>query len=632
MDPGWGDSPTRSTAGDEHRGIRFLSISGTDIAVDPAAQFYTRYLVKVQLPSGKTDILPRRYREFRALHDAVRLLPASDRPQRSELPMITSKKWGGSNTQELVEKRTRKLQEYLVSLSSIALLFPAVERVLDGFFTLAADDATGGGADDDEDSGLGGALDDVSQSPAPRSAAPRPSRSSLPGVGSVAVARASLAEQGLSAAAPRTSLAGQGTSAAPPLPPPQRASFAAASPSPSPSTSPLNVGGRAPAASGLDMATGTPPTASPSREGGRCDACEREIAGAAAIVPAAAPATPTWDVGRFCSPQCERFFTAAMHKGFILTTIAGKRQIANVTAGASSAEGEGAHESAAAPPMTAPSGLPPSKIGALRSGASTWWGSARKVLGGATPAGPPSTTPKGSGGGGGGFGFEPESRRGSAADDGGTAVEGGRKEASGSRGSSNYGGAGASSGDEGDPGGIATCGTGIDDDAERQKFFLDRRKDRNSTRILTKWGTVRSLMIASTAISGIGASPAPATAPAPARGSRELEASAPVPPPPPPPSVTKTTPPPPPLRRSASVDSSGVAGAAVSTAEVLHQKGFLWKRGGYKGEARKARGRPANWCDPRPMPLQGVAKRGSGATLSSGTARSTTTRRHAACC
>lgn len=578
MDPGWGDSPTRSTVGDEHRGIRFLSISGTDIAVDPAAQFYTRYLVKVQLPSGKTDILPRRYREFRALHDAVRSLPASDRPQRSELPMITSKKWGGSNTQELVDKRTRKLQEYLVSLSSIALLFPAVERVLDGFFTLAADDAAG--ADDDEDGGLGGALDDVSLSPVTRAGAPRPSRSSLPGVGSVAAARASLAEQGLSAAAPRTSLAGPGSSAAPPLPPPQRASFAAASPPPSSTGSPFIVGGRAPAAGGLEMATGTPPAASPSREGGRCDACGREIAGAAASLPAAAPATPTWDVGRFCSPQCERFFTAAMHKGFIVTTIAGKRQIANVTAGASSAVGDGAPESAAAPLTAASSGLPPSKIGALRSGASTWWGSARKVLGGATPAGPPSTTPKGASAGG--FGFEPESRRGSAADDG--AVEG-RKEASGSRGSSNYGGAGASSGDEGDPGATAR-GTGIDDDDdERQKFFLDRRKDRNSTRILTKWGTVRSLMTAST---GIGvAAPAPAPPP-PSRGSRELDAAAPVPPPPPPPSVTKTTPPPPPVRRSASLDTGGVAGAVVSTAEVLHQKGFLWKRGGYKGEARRA--------------------------------------------
>lgn len=492
----------------ETRGARFLLISGHDIAVDQNAQFFTRYLVKVLLPSGKTHVIPRRYRQFRALHEAIRALPAIERPARHELPGITSKKWGGANTPELIDKRTRKLQDYLLAVSSIALLFPSVDRELQAFFSATQDDAPDG-VPDDEDAGL---VDVTASSDKPGTAdppsaqpPPPPSRSSLPPTATRA-SLTSVARSSMTAVAQGSAIS-------------TRSSLVAAEPG-----------------------AGAPSLGSQ----GRCCACDKDLSSAVPVV-AASPASCTWDTARFCSPQCERFFSAAMHKGFTITAIAGKRQIANVPA-AGDVEAGGLE----------PASNAHHRLGALRSGASTWWGSARKVLVGGSPTAPPSaaSTPRGSASG---SALDGEARRSSTADDEG----GGRKDGTNSHGSSVLG-AGASSGEEAEGGG-GSSRLGRDESIdEHHKFFLDRRKRRDSARVLTKWGSLGSLV---SSRSGVTV----------AKSARDSDPPA----PPPPPLSSKPAAPQAPPRRSPT--TGPVPAVQLMPAEVLHYKGFLWKRGGFKG-------------------------------------------------
>ena len=455
-----------------HLGVRYVSISGHDIAVDQAAQFFTRYIIKVMLSNGKTELIPRRYRQFRVLHEAVRALPASERPSRSELPAITSKKWGGANTPELVEKRTRKLHDYLVSLSSIALLFPAVDKCLQDFFTAAdVDDVSGDGHDDDD-----GDLAGAGPSDEPDAAVGRPGRTSISAAGS---ARMSLVTQALA-----------------------------------------------------PSATTEHAMDAPGEDGsieGRCAACDKVLS--AAPTPSANP-----DAGLFCSPQCERFYSAALHKGFKIAAIGGKRQIAS----AASVADWDAHT----PPVDY-AATHHTKLGTIKSGTSTWWGSARKVLGGATPP-VPSTSPRG---GAGTDSIEPR-RSSSGVEEGSD----GRKDASDSRGS----GAAASSGDEVE-GGMPTVRSDLGGgDDEHHKFFRDRRKERDSTRVLTKWGSLRNLMSASRALSHSNSS---------AKSARD-SISTPLP-------SSKILPVAPPR--------SSPSSASAINVEILNHKGFMWKRGGFKG-------------------------------------------------
>jgi hypothetical protein len=478
---------------------RFVAIVGSDIACDAAARFYTRYLIKVQRANGATEVVARRYREFRALYETIRELPSDERPPRSELPRITSKKFS-SLAEELIEKRKRKLSDFLLRLSSVALLFPSVNRELVLFFTaVSAESSTKG---DSASSGGANAASltvkhEVGASPSARLSEPR-------------------AMHGHAPASERAEEWPSGD---------------------------LGLGGAVASTS-------------------RCSACDKPVTDN--ISAASAGAAAVWDRSRFCSPQCERFYSAMNKKGFTITAIGGQRQITVGGDAAASTDAVGSHTnpagSSSAPTTSASSSQ---RLTSLRA-ASTWWGSARK--GGLLSSG---TTPA------------EQTRPVAIAEEGG------------SRRGSSF--AGVSSGEEGGGSRRSSAIAAEEEEEEQRKFFSSRRRPHDNARVLTKWSSVRALLQASSAASllsgqrisressrdldsalsaaepgartssGSGTnSTIPSTAAAPSSAWHAASA-----PPLPPPAHQRTR--------------SAAAVLPASVIEVVHHRGLLWKRGGYKG-------------------------------------------------
>jgi hypothetical protein len=455
----------------------FIKISGTDIACDQDARFYTRYLIELQHPDGSTSVIARRYREFRSLYESIRELPATERPQRSELPRITSKKLGSSLAEELINKRMRKLSEFLLVISSVALLFPAVKRELVLFFT----------------------ADSIVNDEVASAVRSRPFKSSI--------IPTALAEGAILSAAPAPQL---------------RSSIAVHDIRPGVSDAAVD-------------------TVEPCIEI-RCNACDKPLSDSSFLASAL-----SWDSSRFCSPQCERFFAAMNKKGFTIAAIGGKRQVATVHA-ASSAMDASPDVAPAIPSVVTPVTAGISRLASLRT-ASMWWGSARKGLSA------PNSEP----------------RLPSSVEEGGT---------NNRRGSSFA--AASISGDE------AERHVSVDvEEEEQRKFFSSRRKPRDNARVLTKWNSVRALLHVSSSASLVNSQRFSrensremdtTTGTTVEAGSRTSSGSGGVYYPPPPPAPRPIPPPPP-----TSISRSRSSGTAASIIEVVHHRGVMWKRGGYKG-------------------------------------------------
>ena len=98
-------------------------MDGHELAVDASGTFYAVYLLRV-IPAGGgaggEAVLRRRYRQFQDLDGKLQALPAAHRPQRKDLPVMTSKRWGLGLRDDVVEKRKRKLAEYLYEVRAQA--------------------------------------------------------------------------------------------------------------------------------------------------------------------------------------------------------------------------------------------------------------------------------------------------------------------------------------------------------------------------------------------------------------------------------------------------------------------------------------------------------------------------------
>ena len=77
--------------------LLFVAMDGHELAMDASGTFYAVYLLRV-LPAGGgaggEAVLRRRYRQFQDLDGKLQALPAAHRPQRKDLPVMTSKRWG----------------------------------------------------------------------------------------------------------------------------------------------------------------------------------------------------------------------------------------------------------------------------------------------------------------------------------------------------------------------------------------------------------------------------------------------------------------------------------------------------------------------------------------------------------
>jgi hypothetical protein len=99
----------------------FVEMLPHELAMDAHGVFFAVY--PLRLVRG---CVRKRYRNFQDLDSRLRALPAAHRPQRKDLPVLTSKRWGAGLRDDVIDKRRRKLSEYLQELSSLAAGYPAV--------------------------------------------------------------------------------------------------------------------------------------------------------------------------------------------------------------------------------------------------------------------------------------------------------------------------------------------------------------------------------------------------------------------------------------------------------------------------------------------------------------------------
>ena len=126
----------------------FVAITDSEVVIDRLGRFYARYLLKIRRGAVET-LIPRRYKQFRDLHAKLVALPASQRPPKNDLPRMTSRKWGFGVRGDVIEKRRRKLTEYLTILSAMGATHRAVAAALEEFYAQAVDDSPA--AADEED-------------------------------------------------------------------------------------------------------------------------------------------------------------------------------------------------------------------------------------------------------------------------------------------------------------------------------------------------------------------------------------------------------------------------------------------------------------------------------------------------
>ena len=93
----------------------FVEMLPHELAMDAHGVFFAVY--PLRLVRG---CVRKRYRNFQDLDVRLRALPAAHRPQRKDLPVLTSKRWGAGLRDDVIDKRRRKLSEYLQELSSLA--------------------------------------------------------------------------------------------------------------------------------------------------------------------------------------------------------------------------------------------------------------------------------------------------------------------------------------------------------------------------------------------------------------------------------------------------------------------------------------------------------------------------------
>lgn len=78
---------------------------------DSKGTFYAAYRIRVGARVG--DVVSRRYSDFRVLDRAIRSIEPPQRPDRKELPRLTTRKFGRGKSRPVIEKRIRKLGVYL---------------------------------------------------------------------------------------------------------------------------------------------------------------------------------------------------------------------------------------------------------------------------------------------------------------------------------------------------------------------------------------------------------------------------------------------------------------------------------------------------------------------------------------
>ena len=143
--------------------LLFLEVLPHELAVDAHGQFFAVYPLRLASAAARAAasaaasasasaaassaaadaasvVVRKRYRNFQDLDGLLRALPAAHRPQRKDLPVLTSKRWGAGLRDDVIDKRRRKLAEYLHEFASLAAGYPAVAALLQTFLR---DDAAG---------------------------------------------------------------------------------------------------------------------------------------------------------------------------------------------------------------------------------------------------------------------------------------------------------------------------------------------------------------------------------------------------------------------------------------------------------------------------------------------------------
>jgi serine/threonine protein kinase len=318
--------------------VTFLEILGTETSIDTAGRSFAAYVLSLSR-NGKTESVTRRYRQFQELDSRLRAIPQNQRPQRKDLPKLTGKRWGSGLKEEVVDKRKRKLAEYLHELLSIAGAYPAVATLVFGFLARSQPSSRQDeGQSESDESGGDDAKSVVSVRPGPmrRLVAQFPSTWKMP------------------------------------PPPPKLASSASASPlAAHPAASERRPSRLSMQDQSLKTVNDTTSPGKGSAGDPLCQTCGRNIA-STLVSSTAAPRT--WDATRFCTLQCEKFFSAAATKGFAIVQDGGKNLLSGVSstpvASAATPDNREGTES--------PHARRDSRSASGSAGQGGWWGTGRR--------------------------------------------------------------------------------------------------------------------------------------------------------------------------------------------------------------------------------------------------------------